>query len=226
MRRCSRRRHREIWCSSKAGITPGPVRIASPTWVGAVPSSGGATEPPPTASPLAPAPWHAAQVAVYAARPAARSDALVTWTSGMAGPCPNDEAYATSALIAASSKAGLPRWTGAPGAESGIRPVRSMKSIEAAPTSRMDGPSLVPWPCDPWHAAQLASYSACPGALVTWAPTMAIGSGRDGTGAGASGPRLTVQPTAARAPNANRPPRARRFETSKEPLSSGPVLYR
>ena len=43
---------------------------------------------------------------------------------GMAGPSPKDEAYATRASISASSNAGLPRCTGACGADSGIRPVR------------------------------------------------------------------------------------------------------
>src|SRR3954469_21419754 len=87
-------------------MAPGPVRMASPTWVGGVSRTGGATDPPPTASPVPAAPWHAAQVATYAARPAAMSVAEVTWTPGIGGPLPSDETYATIAWIVASSYAG------------------------------------------------------------------------------------------------------------------------
>src|SRR5262245_51199884 len=110
-------------CSLNTGISPGPVRNASTTWVGVAYLRCGA-ECPYDSAPPAPADWwHDAQLARYSTPPMATSTPSVT-TFGIGGPSPTDATYATSASMSSWLYAGCLRggWNGVPCA-AGIRPV-------------------------------------------------------------------------------------------------------
>src|SRR6478752_1076476 len=140
---------------------------------GVVPSSAGAYLPRVRAPPAPAKLWHIAQLTRKIWPPSAMallfsgvpgSMTVVYFSSGIAGPGPS-EASSNFTLFWGA-------WTFGPA--SGIRPVPTWKSTEAAPTPTSDGPDFVPWAPTPWQVAQLAMKRSLP-----WATSSAAAVGAD-----------------------------------------------
>src|SRR3954470_8085125 len=93
--------------------------------------------------------------------------------SGMAGPGDSEATYAASCLVSSSVNLLGLRMACTPGLDSGIRPVPTWKSTEAAPTPARLGPALPPWALAPWQVEQLARKSFLPAATSSALATAA-----------------------------------------------------
>src|SRR6478736_2145495 len=144
--------------------------------VGVVSCSDGAYLPRVSAPPAPAKLWHMAQLTRKISPPSAMallfsaepgSMTVVYFESGMAGPEPSEATYAARALICSGENFTLltGAWTFGPA--SGMRPVPTWKSTEAAPTPTSEGPDFVPWALRPWQLAQLARKRSLPSATVS-----------------------------------------------------------
>src|SRR6478735_4145740 len=137
----------------------------------------GAYLPRVRAPPAPAALWHMAQLTRNSSPPLAASPLVGSTASseGTAGPGASDSMYAPSDSICASVNWGSPPGAWTIGPESGMRPVPTWKSTDAAPTPARAGPAILsPLPVArpsafcPWHEAQLARKSCLPSSM-DWA---------------------------------------------------------
>src|SRR5919199_348862 len=162
--------------------------------LGVVPSRFGAYLPAVRAPPLPAKLWHMAQFVrkIVAPREASPPAALASCSEGMPGPGPRLAMYAAIWEICCSVNS--LSCCGACGSVrcSGMRPVPTWKSTEAAPTPTSVGALLRPVASRPWQVAQFARNRARPAATCCLGSSAAVA--RPGARAAYATP-VTIRPS-------------------------------